>query len=457
MPSKTDSGWAPEPGEILTVADLVARARGLLEQTFSWVWVEGEISNARIPSSGHAYFTLGDGRAQLRAVCFRSTLRLLRLRPEDGLRVLARGRLTVYEARGDIQLVVEDMEPQGEGLARLELEALKRRLAAEGLFDEGRKRPLPPLPRAVGVVTSPTGAAIRDILQVLRRRAPGVHVYVAPARVQGEGAAEEIRRALALAGAHPEVEVVILGRGGGSAEDLGAFNDEALVRAVAACPVPVIAAVGHEIDVTLVDFAADLRAPTPSAAAELAVREWGRWADEVRRGEEALVRAYRGRIEALRHRLERADPARCSPAPRIARLRIGLDRTAEALDAALARLLWHRKKGLLEWESRLGRRAPHRRLGEVARRLQELEGRMRGAWELGAQRRRGTVSGWAARLEALSPLAVLGRGYAVVRTSSGRVVRAAAQCRPGQPLDVRVARGELGCRVEEVRDPRGEE
>jgi exodeoxyribonuclease VII large subunit len=449
--------WTPEPGEILSVGDLVERVRQLLEQTFSWVWVEGEITNARIPSSGHAYFTLSDGRAQLRAVCFRSTLRVLQILPEDGFRVLARGRLTVYEARGDIQLVVEDMEPQGEGLLRLELEARKRRLAAEGLFDADRKRPLPPLPRGVGVVTSPTGAAVRDILQVLERRAPGVHVYLGPARVQGPEAAEDLQGALALVTAHPEVDVVIIGRGGGSAEDLWAFNDEELVRAVAACPVPVLSAVGHEIDVTLVDFAADVRAPTPSAAAELAVREWGRWVDFVRRLEENLVAAFSRRIAERRNALERSDPMQRSPLARVARLRIGLDHAVKAMEAAVDADLLRSRSRVAGFETRLSGFAPGRWVREMATRLAGLEDRLLASTRAGVEGRRRQAALQEAQLRALSPLAVLGRGYAIARKPSGELVRDARQCAVGDDLGVTVARGGLECSVSSVTGGRGED
>ncbi|MFU8856831.1 MAG: exodeoxyribonuclease VII large subunit [Deferrisomatales bacterium] len=449
-----DEAWRPEPGEILSVGELVSRARQSLEQGFASVWVEGEVSNLRLPSSGHAYFTLGDGRAQLRAVCFRTVLRLLRVPLADGARFLLRGRLTLYEARGDVQLLVEDIEPLGEGLARLELEALKRRLSAEGLFDPERKRPLPPLPAAVGVVTSPTGAALRDILEVLRRRAPGVHVLLAPARVQGDGAAEELREALSLAAAHPEVEVIVLGRGGGSAEDLSAFNDEALVRAVAASPVPLIAAVGHEIDVTLVDHAADLRAPTPSAAAELAVREWGRWAEQVRGAEALLVKAFRQGLDRRRRRLERLDPALRSPAARLAGLRIGVDRSLEALDAALQRRLLRARTRVAAGEARLAAGSPERRLAQVGGRLTRLEERLWG-WPASLDHRRRQVAQEEVALGALSPLAVLGRGYAIARRAGGEVVRDAGACRLGEDLEVLVARGAVDCRVTAVRAARG--
>ena len=455
MSAGSETPWVPEEGEILSVGDLAERARQLLERAFSWVWVEGEMGNVRVPASGHAYFTLSDDRAQLRAVCFRATLRLLgrglteQLR--DGLRVLARGRLTVYEARGDLQLVVEDLQPEGEGLLRLELEARKRRLAAEGLFDPARKRPLPPLPRAVGVVTSPTGAAVRDVLQVLRRRAPGVHVCLAPARVQGEEAPRELLEALDLAASHPEVDVVVIARGGGSAEDLAAFNDEELVRGVARCRVPVISGVGHETDVTLVDFAADLRAPTPSAAAELAVREWGHWVERVERAATGLGSAFRTALSGFRQRLELADPLRRSPAARIARLRIGLDRADEALGAAAAGRLLRERSRIAGLETRLFDRAPYRRVGDGLARLARLEDRMAGAVRAYLEARRGAVAVREAELRALSPLAVLRRGYAVAWNGAGEIVRDALQCAVGEDLSVRVARGEFGCRVTSVR------
>ncbi|MHB8766659.1 MAG: exodeoxyribonuclease VII large subunit [Deferrisomatales bacterium] len=456
MPTPTEAAWVPEPGEILSVAGLVARARGLMEDALGWVWVEGEVTNCRVPASGHAYFTLSDERAQLKAVCFRATLRLAAVAPRDGQRVLARGRLTVYEARGDLQLVVEDLEPAGEGLLRLELETRRRRLAAEGLFAVERKRPLPALPRAVGVVTSATGAALRDVLQVLGRRAPGVHVLLAPARVQGEGAAAELTAALELAASHPEVEVVILGRGGGSLEDLWAFNDEALVRAVAGCRVPVIAAVGHETDVTLVDFAADLRAPTPSAAAELAAGEWARWATEVRRAEAALGRAAGRRLADLRRRLERCDPWARSPGQRLARLRIGLDRAVEALGRRVERALSGRRSRLSALEARLGPVAPAVRLLEVRARARDLETRLAGAAGAAVADRRRRVALGEAGLRALSPLAVLARGYAVVRDSEGRILRDAAAAAPGDRLNIILGRGALGARVVSVR-PRAPE
>ncbi|MBI5440120.1 MAG: exodeoxyribonuclease VII large subunit [Deltaproteobacteria bacterium] len=422
----------------------------LLETALAWVWVEGEIGNLRTAASGHAYFTLGDRRGQVRAVCFRSVLRLLAFRPADGERVLARGRLTVYEERGDLQLVVEDCEPIGSGLQRLELERRKRRLAAEGLFREERKRPLPELPRAIGVVTSSAGAALGDILKVLGRRAPGVSVYLAPARVQGRSAPQELKEALALAAGFPPVDVVILGRGGGSSEDLSAFDDEGLVRAIASCPVPVISAVGHEMDVTLSDLAADARAPTPSAAAEMAVREWGHWVGRVSRAEAALSAALARRLERSRRRLERAEAALRSPAGLVARFRLTVDRRLEACAACVGPKIRRALARTAELERRTAVHDPARRLARVARRLADAEARLSRSPEILFHARRSGLASLEARLSALNPLGVLARGYSLV-TRDGRVVRDAAACAPGDALNVRLARGELECLVSLVR------
>src|SRR5918999_5748116 len=268
-----DPAPAPTPAarRVLTVSELTGRIRTLLEETFVEVWVEGELSNCRVWNTGHMYFTLKDANAQIKGVMFRSALRYLRFKPRDGLRVVARGGITVYDPKGKYQILCEHLEPAGLGALQLAFEQLKQRLAAEGLFDARRKRPLPALPRKIGVVTSLDGAAVRDIIKVLQRRHPNAHIVVRPTRVQGEGAALDIARGLRAIGKVKDVDVVIVGRGGGSIEDLWAFNEEVVARAIAGCPVPTISAVGHETDVTIADFVADLRAPTPSAAAEMGV------------------------------------------------------------------------------------------------------------------------------------------------------------------------------------------
>ncbi|WP_374713518.1 exodeoxyribonuclease VII large subunit [Symbiobacterium terraclitae] len=396
---------------LLTVLELTRYVKRMLDddRLLQSVWVQGEISNFKWHHSGHIYFTLKDEYSQVRAVMFRSYANRLRFRPENGMQVIVQGNVTVYERDGVYQLYAVAMEPAGLGALHLQFEQLKRRLAAEGLFDEALKRPLPRLPRAVGLVTAPTGAAIRDMITVARRRFPGLRLVLAPALVQGEGAAESLVRALSLVARVPEVDVIIIGRGGGSLEDLWAFNDEGLARAIRACPVPVVSAVGHETDFTIADFAADLRAPTPSAAAELVVPSRS----------ELL-----GVVDGLRIRL--ASAARRT----VERKRILLRGLAE-------RPVLQRPQGRLMQD--------RQRLDELARRLEYLGGSL-----LAARRR--DLGALAGRLEALSPLAVLSRGYAIARTSEGRVIKEATQVQPGDRLHLLLHKGSLRCQVEEIED-----
>ena len=385
---------------VFGVAELVAGVSELLGQV-GRVWVAGEISNLRTPASGHAYFTLKDSDAQLRAVLFRGAARGLAFEPEDGLEVLAFGELTVYEARGDLQLVVRALEPRGEGALQVAFEQLRARLEREGLFDPARKRPIPAHPRRVGVVTSGTGAALRDVLRVAAGRHGGTPLLLAPTRVQGAGAEEEIAAALAAVAGRPDVDVVLLVRGGGSLEDLQAFNHELVARAIRASPVAVVCGVGHEVDVTIADLAADLRAPTPSAAAAAAVPDGAALRERLGERSRHLVQALSGVLETAASHLGQQRRALRALAPR-ARL---------ALQQA--------------------------RLGAAARAL-----RRGGAARLEAGLARlGSLTG---RLDSLSPLAVLGRGYALVqRATDGAIVRAPGDVRPGDALRIRLARGEL--------------
>src|SRR5574341_1951041 len=288
---------------VYTVSTLTAEVKAVLEDGFSAVWVEGEVSNFKHHTSGHMYFTLRDAAAQIRAVMFRGNNRLLKFQPKDGLAVLVFGAVSVYERRGEYQINVEFMEPKGVGALQLAFEQLKARLEVEGLFDAARKRPLPRLPRKVGIITSPTGAVIRDMLTIIGRRFPGLAVLIHPVQVQGEAAAQEIAAALARMGQRPDLDVLIVARGGGSLEDLLAFNEEVVARAIAASPIPVISAVGHETDVTIADFVADLRAPTPSAAAELAVRTRAEILDQIAAAESGCARVLRYRLAMRRRRL----------------------------------------------------------------------------------------------------------------------------------------------------------
>jgi exodeoxyribonuclease VII large subunit len=453
------SAAAPPQGEappiarrrrVLSVSELSARLRGVIESEFADVWVEGEISNGRSWNSGHFYFTLKDAGAQVKGVVFRSSLRQLRFRPEDGLHVVARGRISVYEPKGEYQLVCDHLEPQGYGPLQLAFEQLKRKLAAEGLFDTARKRPLPALPRQIGIVTSIDGAALRDIVRVLRRRYPNAHLVIAPTRVQGDGAAADIARALRLVSRLDAVDVIIVGRGGGSLEDLWAFNEEAVARAIATCPVPVISAVGHETDVTIADFVADLRAPTPSAAAELVVRRKDEFAAHIDRLAQRLGAAARSAVRRLESRLLVA-LARPGMSGLRARLAWRTRHVAELTTALVATA----RQGLRRRGRRveLARRAldqfdPRHRLGRVRAALVADEARLRQAM---AGRRHAALTraqGLAARLHGLSPLAVLGRGYAVCWTADRtRILRDAATVAPGETIRVTLERGELTARV----------
>jgi exodeoxyribonuclease VII large subunit len=442
---------APEP-RTYTVTDLVRACGRLLEGQYGDVWVEGEISNLAQPVSGHVYFTLKDAGAQVGCACFRREARLVKFRLENGLKVRCHGRVTLYDAQGKFQLYVDRIEPSGVGAAALALEQLKRRLQAEGLFDAARKRPLPFWPRVVGVVTSPTGAAVRDLIRVTHRRA-ATRLVIAPAQVQGETAPQQLVAALARVARVPGVEVVVLARGGGSSEDLSAFNDEGLARAIAACPVPVISAVGHEVDVTVADLVADLRAATPSHAGEQLVPMQAELATRLARLDERLGRAARHRITDERTRAEHAWgrlTAAAAQAVTARRLRLQeLDRRLAAAHPAAR--LGRDRAALTALERRLAAAGPAARIarGHVAR--ADLAARLRAAMLKSVERRRGALGRLAGALGALSPLQVLERGYSVTRDAAGAVLTDAAAVAPGAEVSVRLARGELGCRVAEVR------
>jgi len=395
-----------QPIPVLSVTDLNRLVRATLETDFAEVWVAGEISNFRVPASGHFYFCLKDKRSQLAAVMFRTAQRGLAFRPSDGLDVLAHGRISLYEARGDLQLVVDTLEPRGQGGQQLALEQLKRRLAAEGLFDAARKRRLPVWPRAVGVITAMTGAAIHDIVSTLRSRMPHTRIIVRPVRVQGPYAGADIVRALAELSSVASVEVIIVGRGGGSLEDLWAFNEERVARAIVASAVPVVSAVGHEIDVTLADLAADCRAATPTAAAALVVPDAAQLRHRVAVRENALAAALRAHVRRARDRL-----------------------------AALARHV----------------RDPRRHLAAQRQHVAHLSGRASRALSGQLQMARAELAAEAERLHALSPLAVLERGYSIARREDGTVVRSSRDLAVGEALELIFAAGGARVRIESRR------
>lgn len=444
---------APRRRRILTVSELTAEIRTLLEERFVEVWVEGELSNCRVWNTGHMYFTLKDGGAQVKGVMFRSALRYLKFKPTDGLSVVARGRISVYDPKGEYQVVCEHLEPAGLGALQLAFDQLKQRLAAAGLFDARRKRPLPALPRKIGLVTSLEGAAVRDIIKVLRRRHPNAHIVIRPTRVQGEGAAMDIARAMAAIGKAKGVDVVIVGRGGGSIEDLWAFNEEVVARAIAGCPVPTISAVGHETDVTIADFVADLRAPTPSAAAEMVVARKDDFCAGIDRLSHRLSAAMNNRIRRAESRIRslEARPGLAAFHGRLAmRGRHAAELTHEmrrAMRAALVR----RERIYQALRLTLETFDLRRRLGQVRTRLVAAEGRL----GRGAARRIHAADvrlrAVAARLESLSPLAVLGRGYAVCwNADRTAIIRDTADVTPGDDVRVTLHRGELDCQVKNV-------
>ena len=442
--------YARMADHILTPSQLNTLARDLLEGAFPLVLVEGEIGNLSRPGSGHLYFTLKDARAQVRCALFKPKSQWLKFAPREGLKVLARGRLTLYEARGDYQLVCDSLEEAGEGALRRAFDELKAKLAAEGLFDADRKRPLPAVVRRLAVLTSPSGAVIRDIVSVLRRRFPLVEVELLPVPVQGDGAATQIRAMLLRADASGRYNAILLARGGGSLEDLWAFNDEALARAIAASSVPVVSAIGHETDFSLSDFAADLRAPTPSAAAELLVPDAATLSARL----DGLHRQLLGlHANALRQRMQRADRAflRLQALRPQARLQALAQRARQAqarLANAMQRRLERERAALRHADAILRASHPRRRLQQARARLDALRDRPQALLAQRLQREALHLRGLARSLHAISPLATVARGYSILQQADGHIVRSIADAASGDALDARLHDGRLRLRVE---------
>ncbi|MEK6698202.1 MAG: exodeoxyribonuclease VII large subunit [Nitrospirota bacterium] len=393
---------------ILTVTQLTRQIKNLLEGAFPDVWVEGEISNLRAPQSGHTYFTLKDEESQIRAVLFRSSQKNLKFTLQHGMQVICRGRVSVYDPRGEYQIVIEYIEPKGVGALQKAFEELKERLAKEGLFDLDRKKPLPLLPRRIGIVTSPTGAAIRDMLRVIRRRHPRMEILIYPVPVQGADAAPAIVEAIGYFNREKKVDVMIIGRGGGSLEDLWAFNEEAVARAIYASNIPVISAVGHETDYAISDFVADLRAPTPSAAAEMVVQSEESFREHIGSLEIGLVRSMRRQIEVLRASLHE-------------KMRVLVD--------------------------------PRRRLEQNVQRVDELVGRLATGIGHHLRRDRALLASLAAGLDHLNPLGILSRGYSITKKlPAGAILKDASETKPGDMLSTKLHKGEVVSRVEETRE-----
>lgn len=428
---------------IFTVSRLNQTVRLLLEQEMGQVWISGEISNFTQPASGHWYFTLKDDSAQVRCAMFRNSNRRVTFRPQHGQQVLVRANITLYEPRGDYQIIVESMQPAGEGLLQQRYEQLKQRLAAEGLFDQSLKKPLPSPARQVGVITSKTGAALHDVLHVLQRRDPSLPVVIYPTAVQGDDAPGQIVRAIELANRRDECDVLIVGRGGGSLEDLWSFNDERVARAIFASRIPIVSAVGHETDVTIADFVADLRAPTPSAAAEIVSRNQLELLRQIQSQQQRLEMAMdyflasnNQRFTRLQHRLQQQHPQL-----RLARQQTELVRLKQRLDTAIDARLRRASQHQQRLSQRLSQHTPLPRIHRLQSRLQQHEYRLSQALSLrlGASRERfGTL---AAHLEAVSPLATLARGYSVTQAADGKLLKQTRQVQAGDKLTTRLADG----------------
>jgi exodeoxyribonuclease VII large subunit len=446
--------FTPPERRVWTVRALVAAVRSHIEREYSDAWVEGEISNFRAPDSGHLYFTLKDGNAQIKVVMFSSKARLLRFRPADGMQVIVRGRVTIYEDRGDLQIAAEHLEPKGAGGLQIAFEQLKAKLEAEGLFAAERKKAIPTLPSRIGIVTSPQAAALRDILNILQRRHHSVNVVIFPAQVQGDAAAGEVANGVRYFNATRSVEVIIVGRGGGSAEDLAAFNNEGLARTVAASEIPVISAVGHETDFTICDFVADLRAPTPSAAAELVIRSRLEVENQAEAVRERLVRVMQRKLLEARHALtERAQDGA------FARMMDLIRQRQQKVDDLTYRLERGERQTLERTRRRWESAAAAVRHYDVRRVLAGMRVEMETqAAALAAVMRnlllqhRVRAERMGRALEMLSPLAILERGYALVFDSAGDLIKEADQVAAGEEIRARVARGEIRARVEKSGD-----
>ena len=436
---------------MLTVSELTALVRASLEADFAEVWLEGEISNLRAPGSGHLYCTLKDQTSQIRAVIFRSAAVRLRFGLEEGLQVVVRGRLSVYEPRGEYQIILDHLEPKGRGALQLAFEQLKRRLEAEGLFDRDRKQPIPEFPKTVGIVTSPTGAAIQDLLTVLYRRCPILRVVLTPVQVQGASSAEQIAAAIQALNQLGDVDVIIVGRGGGSLEDLWSFNEEAVVRAIAASRVPIVSAVGHETDVTLADFVADVRAPTPSAAAEMVV---------------PVLAEIVERLGMLTTRCEQAMNARCVEQrqrldlcmARLGNIRFRILQETQRVDSAVVTMkeavraqLQQAMARTQEWTHALMSSSPAISVRQNLAMVPQLRARLISAVSYDLQRKSNQTHAALSRLNGLSPLAVLERGYGILETMpGGRIIRDPGEVSVGDKIVARLARGTMHCRVEEI-------
>ncbi len=437
--------------KIYTVSTLSGEIKNLLEANFDFVWVEGEISNFRSPISGHFYMVLKDEKAQIRAVMFRPQTRYLKFMPQDGTKVIVRGRVAIYEPRGEYQIILDYMEPLGVGALALAFEQLKKKLAAQGIFDESIKKPLPFLPQRVAVITSPTGAAIRDFLKIIRRRFANLEILVVPVKVQGEGAAAEMVEALELVNRELDLDVIVLTRGGGSLEDLWAFNQEELALAIRASRVPVVSAVGHEVDVTISDLAADLRAPTPSAAAELLVVEKETLKQQILQLQARLQSGLKTELASLQEKLRFLSKGLRDPRKRLADSWLRLDDMGSRLSRMMAFMLMDRKRSLAAGERALILHSPLKTVAGLKQKIEFQSGSMAMMVTRKLTGCRMGISMLREKLKDMSPLSVLGRGYSIVRKLPEKwVLRSSSQVNKGDRVSVKLADGEVECLVEKT-------
>lgn len=441
--------------DIWSVSRLNGEIRAVLEGSFPLLWVEGEISNLATPRSGHSYFSLKDSHSQVRCALFRNKRQLLRFQPEDGDQVLIRARISLYEARGDFQLIVEHMEPAGEGALQRAFAELKAKLDKEGLFDTRLKKPLPDFPRRIGIITSPTGAAVRDILQVLKRRFPALPVIIYPTLVQGEHAAEEITRTLKLADRRGDCDLLILTRGGGSMEDLWAFNDEELARSIAALHIPIISAVGHEVDFTIADFVADRRAPTPSAAAELATQNQEHLSARLRELQQRLGRAIKRQLQEhqqhlahITHKLQILHPQR-----QLQQDQQLLDELNLRLERAMQQRLQHQWQRCKQLTARLQLLSPAHQVAMLKERLASYQEKLTRSMQNILSQKKLQFAGLSRELQAVSPLQTLARGYSITTDmGTGKIIAHSKDTAPGKRIHTRLLQGSLISVVEEAED-----
>jgi len=436
--------------EVYAVSRLVREARGVLEGSFPLIWVEGEISNLAMPASGHIYFTLKDEAAQVRCAMFRNRNRNVRFKPENGMQILLRVRVTLYEGRGEFQLVVEHMEEAGSGALQRAYDALKHRLGDAGLFDQAHKKKLPAIPRCIGIVSSPTGAAVHDMLTVLNRRFPAANVILYPVAVQGADSAGQIREAILLAEQRQECDVLIIGRGGGSLEDLWSFNDEQLAHVIFNCDIPIISAVGHEVDFTIADFVADVRAPTPSVAAELAVPDASEWSNKLTNLSRRLNLLMQHYLQNEQRNIKQLQQRLPHPSTQISQQMQRLDRLEQQLQRAWSQIIRLKRQKLDYWAVRL--KHPQANIDLQQSKLKQIKQQLHSVMQSLLQKHKTQLSQQMRMLSAVSPLSTLERGYSIATVAkTGQVLRNSADAELGQQINVRLQQGQLVCNIQEIK------